>query len=128
MFVLRTTSWSVDNCQFVINMEDKRATAPGILKKSTAAVYTEQEQKFNQLDKKLEEYMKRLEVVETFMSDLCDDISTEEYDAVGDLVYAKEWMPDNPPRVTPRDREIAIWRSRTRNEPSLYCDEELGTQ
>jgi len=98
--VLWTTSWSVDNLQFVINMEDKKATPPGILKKSVSGVYTAEE-KIRNLEKRVEDYITRIGYLEDALAQMYDDATTEEYTVPSQ--YTISWMPDNPPRVPYRD-------------------------
>lgn len=110
---------------FPINMEESKATPPGILKKSVSGVYTAEE-KIRNLEKRVEDYITRIGHLEDALAQMYDDATTEEYTVPSQ--YTISWMPDNPPRVTQRDREIAIWRTRTKGAVDLYCDEDLGFQ
>lgn len=109
-------------------MEDNKASAPGILKKSTASAYS-MEEKLRNLEKKVEEYKERLSQIEDSLFDMFD--GTEEIEDDEDLVpvhlpHVLSWMPDNEPRVTQRDRELAIWRAWTKYDVDLYCDERIN--
>lgn len=118
-------------------MEDKRASAPGMLKKSTANAYT-LEEKVRNMEKEIEAYKERMNKMETYVTELFEDdgYDTEEYEpSVGGGTFTISWMPNEEPRVTQRDLEMRIWRMNNPTEPtipeqdfadSLLCDEQIN--
>lgn len=109
-------------------MEQNKATAPGILKKSTAHAYT-MEEKLRNMEKEIEAYKDRMDRVETFITELYD-YSDEDNEPPVSGTFTIAWKANEQPRVTQRDREIAIWRMNNPTEPTipeeiidLTCDE-----
>lgn len=78
---------------------EQKASAPGILKKSTAHAYT-MEEKLRNMEKQIEAYKDRMDRVEIFISELYDGSDGECDDPSVSGTFTIAWKANEQPRVT----------------------------